>query len=97
MASERLLLISECCKHYSVEYSFISALKASRLISVIEIDRQEFLPQEELEKMERISRLYHELEINLEGIEAILPLLQKVEELQQEIAELKNRLRLFEE
>ena len=46
--------------------------------------------------MEKISRLHDELEINVEGIEAITHLLERIENLQNEIASLENRLRLYE-
>ncbi len=45
----------------------------------------------------RIIRLYYELDINLEGIEAIIHLLQRIDTHQQEeIIALRNRLRLYE-
>lgn len=40
--------------------------------------------------------MYYDLSINLEGIDAIHHLLKRVEQLQDEIFRLKNRLHLYE-
>jgi hypothetical protein len=42
-------------------------------------------------------RLHYDLDINLEGIEAITYLLNRVKNMQAEIIALKNRLRLYED
>ena len=42
-------------------------------------------------------RLHYELDINMEGIDAISNLLLKIDNLQQELTAAKNKLRLFEE
>ena len=55
-----------------------------------------FIPASQLTTLEKLVRLYYEMDINLEGIEAITFLLQKVEDMQHEITGLKNRLRLYE-
>jgi len=45
---------------------------------------------------EEVIHLHVDLEINIEGIETILHLLEKIDTLQNEAIELKNRLRLYE-
>jgi hypothetical protein len=47
--------------------------------------------------LEKIVRLYYDLDINIEGIDAVINLLQRMEDMQHEIVLLKNRLRLYEE
>ncbi len=42
-------------------------------------------------------RLHYDMEINVEGIEAINYLLQRMKTLQAEMVSLKNRLRLYED
>jgi DNA-binding transcriptional MerR regulator len=51
---------------------------------------------EHLPDVERILHLHQELDINLEGIDAILQLLKRLEKAEQEMAALRNRLRLYE-
>jgi hypothetical protein len=50
-----------------------------------------------LQKLEKMVRLHHDLDINIAGIEAIAHLLERLEYLQDEMRTLKNRLRLYEE
>jgi hypothetical protein len=60
------------------------------------IEEKEFVPEEELVLLEKMIRLHHELDINFEGVEAISYLLMRMEKMQQELTEVKNRLRLYE-
>jgi chaperone modulatory protein CbpM len=41
--------------------------------------------------------LHHDLEINIAGIEAITHLLERVEQMQENVRGLRNRLRLYED
>jgi hypothetical protein len=41
-------------------------------------------------------RLHHELNVNAEGIDVVLNLLEKEMQLRQEVISLKNKLRLYE-
>ena len=47
--------------------------------------------------VERYSRMYYDLSINMEGIDAIHHLLARMEEMQREIHSLRGRLRLHGE
>ena len=42
-------------------------------------------------------RLHRELDINIEGIDTIDHLLQRMDNLQKEVISLKNRIRLYED
>jgi hypothetical protein len=50
----------------------------------------------QLTELEKLVRLRYELDINLEGIDAIIHLLKKLQGMQDEIIILKNKLRLYE-
>jgi chaperone modulatory protein CbpM len=85
------------CTQYRIEYTFIQSLQESGLIRVETINDEGFIPAEELRQLERYVRLHHDLDINLEGIEAIAHLLNRVEALQTELSLLSARLRQYEE
>lgn len=87
----------QCCIQYSIEYTFIQSLQESGLIRVETINGEGFIPAEQLRQLERYVRLHHELDINLEGIEAITHLLNRVEALQKELSLVSARLRQYEE
>jgi hypothetical protein len=67
------------------------------LTEITTIEQSRFIDTERLLDLEKFVRLHYELDINLEGIEAITHLLQKIKSLQEEINSLKNRLYLYEE
>jgi len=92
---QHLISTDDFCSYYNVEYSFINALQQYGLIEVTTIDQISFIDHDHLRNLEKLIRLHYDLEINLEGIEAILCLLQKVKDMQKEILFLKDKLRLY--
>ena len=89
------LLYSECIQIYNVESTFIDSLSESGLIHVVSQDEERYIDYEELPKLEQFMRWYYDLDINIEGIEALNYLLEKVKSLQEEIQQLKNELRFY--
>jgi hypothetical protein len=96
MQTEYLVKIDEFCANHSIEISFISSLQENGLIDITTIKDSGFIDSSQLLQLEKIVRLYYELDINLEGIETINFLLQRISSMQNEIIGLKNRLRLYE-
>ena len=94
---EHLISTDEFCTHYKVEYSFISSLQQHGLIEVTTINEHSFIDHDHLKNMERLVRLRYDLDINMEGIEAITYLLNRVKNMQAEIIDLKNKLSRYEE
>jgi hypothetical protein len=94
---DRYISIIEFCDSHQLEHSFISSLTEHGLIHTVIIEEDEYIEREQLVDLERIMRLHYELEINLEGIDAINHLLERVSRLQDEVRILQNRLRRFEE
>ncbi len=97
MQTQHLISAEEFCVHHHVEYSFINSLQQFGLIEVKTIEENRFIDPEKLTDLEKFVRLHYDLDINLEGIEAITYLLQKVKSLQDEVNMLKNRLSLYED
>ncbi len=96
METENSISTDEFCALYNVEYSFVSSLQQSGLIEITTLEERGFIPTSQLVELEKYVRLHDELDINLEGIEAINHLLQRIRTMQDEIASLKTRLRLYE-
>lgn len=97
MLKENLISADEFCVFHNIEFSFISNLMEFGLIETVTLEQINYIPEDQIEKLERILRLHRELEINLEGIDTIDHLLQRVSQLQEEVLSLKNRLRLYED
>lgn len=97
MPKDNLISADEFCVFHNIEFSFISNLMEFGLIETVTLEQINYIPEGQIEKLERILRLHRELEINLEGIDTIDNLLQRVSQLQEEVLSLKNRLRLYED
>lgn len=96
MKTENLIAINEFCTNHNIEISFINSIQKSGLIEFTIIEESLFVDADQLKQLEKIVHFYYELDINLEGIETINHLLQRIISLQDEIIMLKNRLRLYE-
>lgn len=91
-----LIIVSEYCNKCHIEPEFIGMLQEGGLIDVLTQNGIQYLTTDELPDVERYSRLYYDLDINMEGIDAIRHLLERMGEMQREIEYLRNRLRLFD-
>ncbi len=91
-----LIAVNEFCVNHNIEISFITLLQQNGLIEISTIESQYFVEKEQLPQLEKFVRFYYDLDINLEGIETITCLLQRIENLQNEITKLKNRLHFYD-
>lgn len=85
--------ITEYCQNREIEESFVIRLEQSGLIQTTIIEQHTCIDESQLPDLERFTNWYYDLEINTAGIEALYHLLSKVEKLQEEVQNLKNRLR----
>ena len=92
-----IIVLDEFCASHHVEISFIRSLEEHGLIEIIIVNESLCVPGNELSKLEQIVRLHQELNINPEGIDAINILLKRIEHMQNEITELRNKLNFYEE
>lgn len=96
MQTEDLIAANDFCTYHKIEYSFINSLNEYGLITITSIHENRYIPLNELNKLEQFVRLHADLDINLEGLEAISHLLENIEGMQNQITALKNKLRMFE-
>lgn len=92
-----LIIVSEYCRQNHIDHSFIVLLYDEGLIDIRKEKDTEYLLVSQLRDLERYSRMYYDLSINIEGIDAIRHMLDRMEDLQLEIRKLKNRLSKFEQ
>ena len=97
MPTNYLIAIEEFCSSHHIEVSFINSLKQNGLIEIKTVKDAEYIDAHQLQQLEKIVRLYFELDINLEGIETVFHLLQRISALQDEMKMLRNRLRFYEQ
>jgi hypothetical protein len=96
MQNANLIPAIACCGHYNVELSFIHSLHQYGFIKIVSVESTEFIDMDELQTLEKFIRLHYELDINMQGIEAINFLLERVQNMQQEITYLKSKLNVYE-
>ena len=90
-----LIIVSEYCNKCHIEPTFIDRLQEGGLIDIQTENGERFLLFSQLPDVERYSRMYYDLSINMEGIDAIHHLLERMEEMQKEIHSLRSRLKVF--
>lgn len=93
--TEDLIPQETCCTQYNIEVSFIQQLSEYGLIDIVTVEEKSFIHSNQLNELEKFIRLHYDLDINMEGIDAITHLLTKVRSLQNEIFSLKTRLHVF--
>jgi hypothetical protein len=96
METAYLISLEEFCVSNDIEISFVTSLKDRGLIEITTVDETAFIEADRLQQLEKFVRLYYDLDINLEGIETVSYLLQRINSLHDEIVTLRNRLRIYE-
>jgi DNA-binding transcriptional MerR regulator len=97
MEPQHLIPATDFCVHYNIEVAFLHTLQDYGLVQVTTINESVFIDADHLTDVEKIIHLHHDLNINLEGIDAILQLLRRLEETQDELQAVRHRLRRYEE
>jgi hypothetical protein len=95
MASQ-LISAKDFCVHHHIEISFLHSLCDYGLLEITTGENEIYLQPEDVSHVEKLVRLHYDLHINLEGIDAIHHLLHRMEDMQEEMLQLKNRLRMYE-
>ncbi len=96
MEKDVMIAADEFCNHHNISFAFVSLLSQQGLIEMTTIEEHQFIPANRLQQLEKLVRLHYDLDINLEGIEAITYLLNRIENMQHEMIDLKNRLQFYE-
>lgn len=97
MESADMIVLDEFCTNHQVKVSFVRLLEEHGLIETIIVNETLCISGDELSKLEQIVRLRQELNINPEGVDAIINLLKRIETMQNEITVLRNKLNFYEE
>ena len=95
MQDEHLISVKEICAHLNIEIAFIRSLHDHGLIELTTVEGHILLPFSQLVDVERMIRLHYDLDVNIEGIDVIRHLLKRLEEAQDRIAKLRNRLKFY--
>jgi len=96
MSTVQLNAVEVFATHQGVDITFVHALHERGLIRITVLQEQHFLEPGELARIEQLARMHYDLDINLEGIEAVCHLLDRMDAAQREARELRERLGVYE-
>ena len=91
-----LIIVSDYCHNCHIDPSFIALLNEEGLVEIQIEGDERYLLVEQLPEVERYTRMYYDLAITPEGIDAINNLLDKMESMRNEINMLRAQLNVYE-
>ncbi|MFV0564506.1 MAG: chaperone modulator CbpM [Flavobacteriaceae bacterium] len=97
MENSELISVREIVVCHDIDNDFMEQLETYQLVEFVMKDANRYIYVEQLPKVERFIRLHYDLDINLEGIEVIKNMLDKMETMQGTIRQLQNRLTIYEQ
>ena len=97
MQEVTLIPATEFCTHHRIEVSLLHSLHEYGLVEIERRDEEIFIPANQLGELEKLLRLHSELDINLEGLDVIHHLLDKMNQMHNELTSIKNRLQFYED
>ena len=95
MMSGKKITYTECLQIYQVEETFLDQLQSSGLIEIVIEEDDRYIEYDYLQEIEQFVRWHYELEINMEGIEALHHMLQQVQQLQEDVEKLRGELNFY--
>lgn len=96
MNVEQFIPVHTICTSYQIEVSFLNGLNDIGLVEINVIEEIAYVHQDQIRAIEKMIRLHHDLNVNIEGIDVVFNLLNKLDTLQAELATAKRRLRIYE-
>lgn len=97
MEIKEFIPVSNLCTHYEVTISFFDELHDIGLIKIVAVEQKPCLHCDHLNRVERIMRIYKELNVNIEGIDVIFNLLDRIKVLETKLQSTQSKLLKFEE
>jgi chaperone modulatory protein CbpM len=97
MVEHKYITVEEFSRFHQLELTIMREFIDFGLVEVHHVAEKECLPTEDLERVERLTRLYQDLGINKEGIDIILDLRERLIALQEEKDALQYRLHQLEQ
>ncbi|WP_375582402.1 chaperone modulator CbpM [Cyclobacterium xiamenense] len=89
---DSLIPLDKFCISCGIEVSFVHNLSDEGLCELIVTEESTYITTDQLTQLERLARLHYEMEINLEGLHAVLNLQEKIASLEEEVRNLRRKL-----
>lgn len=95
MEIEKYFLVKQFCVSHNIEIELIESLHEIGFIQILQIQNQNYIHLESLPILEKAIRLNQELAIEINELEIVLGLIDKIENLQKENKVLKAKLERY--
>lgn len=95
MAAKKLIPVKEFCVLHNISSELVVEFSQHDLIELVVVEKKRYIPEKQLQMLEKMIRLHRELQINLEGIETILYLLQRLEQKDAALKALQAKLDFY--
>jgi len=96
MSHSKVIKIESLSIHYQVDRSFFQQLNDLGVIEIHSVDNMPCVDEQHLALLDKVVRLHQDLEINPQGLDVVLNLLDKIDSLEKSLVETQNRLSIFE-
>lgn len=96
MATIKMITVKQFCTYHQVDPSFIEALHHNGIIELVAEKRTRYIPMNQVSRLEQAVRMHLDLELNVNGIDTVLHLLNRLQQKEEELRKLKNRLNFYE-
>ncbi len=96
MQREDLVSIPEFCGYHHLEMTFVQTLEQRGLIEIVTLEQVQYVQSGQLARLEKFVRLHQELAIHADDLDVVSDLLERLDELQNQVTQLQNRLAFYE-
>lgn len=96
MEEQELIIVEVFCRETQIDVELIDDLESFGLIEVIQNNGLKYIDSNHLPHIQKIIEFHNELNINKEGIEVVLNLLDQIAFRDDKIRYLQARLKLYE-
>ena len=96
MQTDNLIAVRDFCIYHQIEVTFVQSLEQQGLIETVVVEEIVYVQPNQLNRLEKLVRLHQDLSIHPDDLDVVTNLLDRVEQLQQQVLHLQNRLAFYE-
>jgi hypothetical protein len=93
---DELISIKDFCSKNNFQLEFFDDISDYDFLEIYQINGEKFIDPDDLDIVYKVAKFYYDLDINFEGIEVIMNLLNEMSRLKEKIRNLENTLNFFE-
>ena len=91
----QLIIMDTYCQRTSIQQDFIHNLNGLGLITVVRQEEVSCIQDVDIPKIEQLHRIHMDLNVNMEGLDVIYQMLDRMQHMQDEIRQLRRELDVF--